>query len=320
MEPHQLHLDQGESANFLRMLEDVDTIAYKRRYPALLARQVIKSFASVADWASLYTWREWDSLGTYAIISDHTDDLPAVDITGKENSQIIKDLGNSYHYTIKEIKQAINTNVNLDSMRAEVSRTAIEQGVDDILTFGIPALGIRGVLKLDDASIPAPNRVGSFTLGTKTAGGTAWGTLAAPRATGQEVANDVIGLCSQMVDDTKSIWNSFDVVMPIAQYNYAANTRLNPLTETTALAWILKNGFVRSVTPWYKCKGAGAAGADRMMALPAGDGMVLGGIVPQEWSPQAPQLVNLAYKVNCIASCGGVVCRYPIACRYADGS
>lgn len=320
MEDHQLHLDQGESASFLRMLEDIDTIAYNRRYPALKARQIIKTFVSVASWASLYTWREWDQLGTYAIINDHADDLPAVDITGKENSQIIKDLGNSYHYTLKEIKQSVNTNVNLDAQRAEASRTAIEQGIDDILAYGIPALAIRGVLKLDDTSIPAASRVGSYTLSTKTAGGTSWGTLAAPRATGQEVANDVIGLCSTMVDDTKSIWEAFDVTMPIAQYNYAANTRLNPLTETTALEWILKSGFVRSVTPWFKCKGQGAAGADRIMALPAGDGMVLGGIVPEEWSPQQPQLRNMAYVVNCIASCGGCVCRYPIACRYADGS
>jgi hypothetical protein len=319
MDPDRLHLDQGESAAFLRQLEDIDTIAYKRRYPALKARQIVKTFISVAAWADLYTWREWDQLGTYAVINDHADDLPSVDVKGQEFSQTIKDLGNSYSYSIKEILKSIATGVNLDSMRAETSRTAIEQGIDDILTTGIPELKIQGVLTLDSTALPASSRVGTYTLSTKTAGGISWGTLAAPNASGQEMANDVIGVCSQVIDDTQSIWDSFDVVMPVAQYNLMRATRLNPLTTTTALEFALSDPSVRSVTPWTKCKGKGAGGTNRMMVLPSGDGMVLGGIVPREWTPGQAQLINLAYKVNAYASCGGVVSRYPIACRYADG-
>lgn len=319
MDPDRLHLDQGESAAFLRQLEDIDTVAYKRRYPALKARSIVKTFVSVAAWADLYTYREWDQLGTYAIINDHADDLPAVDIKGTETSQVIKDLGNSYHYTIKEIMKSVATGVNLDASRAEVSRTAIEQGIDDILTTGIPELKIFGVLNLDNTGLPAASRVGTYTLSTKAAGGVSWGTLAAPNASGQEMANDVIGLCSTIIDDTQTIWDSFDVVMPVAQYNLMKATRLNPLTDKTALDFALSDSSVRSITPWTKCKGKGAGATNRMMALPAGDGLVLGGIVPREWTPGQPQLHNLAYKINCYASCGGVVCRYPIACRYADG-
>lgn len=314
-----LRLDAGESAGFLRQLEDIDTQAYQRRYPALIARQIIPTFLSVAEWAAVYTWREWDKNGTSKVITDHADDLPMVDVTGKEFSQGIKDLGAAYGYTIKEIKQAAATGQPLDALRAQAARFAVESQIDGILAVGDTEAQLNGLLKLDSTQIAAANRVGISTLATKAASGVAWGTLLAPKATGQEVANDIIGLCSARVSATKGLWSQFDVVLPIDQYNYAASTRLNAINDTTALEFALKSSFVRSVRPWFQCTGAGAAGADRMMAFPGGDPLVLGGIVPMEWSPQGPQLRNMKYVINTIASCGGVVCRYPVACQYADG-
>lgn len=315
----ELRLDTGESAAFLRQLEDIDTQAYMRRYPAFKARQIIKTFRSVPEWASSTTWREWDGVGQAKVITDHADDLPMVDVFGKEFNQPIKDLGLAYGYTIKEIKQSVATGTPLDAMRAQTCRRGIEMQIDDLLAFGSAELGINGVLKLDSTAIPAANRVTLYTLGTKAAGGVAWGTLAAPKATGQEAANDVIGLCASLVTSTKQLWESFDVVLPIDQYNYLASTKLNPFSSITALEFVLSSAFVRSVTPWFKCAGAGGSATDRMMALPAGDAEVLAGLVPMEWSPQGPQLRNMKYVVNTIASCGGVICRYPVALKYADG-
>lgn len=311
-------LDAGESAFFLRQLEFVDQRAYMRRYPALIARQVIPTFQSVADWANVYTWREWTPTGSAKFIANAANDLPSVDVTGAEFSQIIKDCGNSYQYTWKEIKKAAAMNLPLDTMRAETARTAVEQLIDHTLAVGSSAEGLFGVLNQDSTGLAAARRVSTYTLGTKAVGGVAWGTLAAPKATGQEAANDVIGICSKVVEDTKGIWSSLNVVLPIPQYNYLASTRLNAINETTALEFALKSGFVASIKPWYECTTAGAASASRMAVFPS-DEMVLGGIVPVEWTPQAPQQRNLAFVVNCLASCGGVVCRYPIAMRYADG-
>jgi hypothetical protein len=313
------HLDQGESAGFLRQLEDIDTKAYQRRYPALLARQIIPTFQNVAEWASVYTWREWDQNGQAKFITDHADDLPMVDVTGKEFSQGIKMLGSAYGYTIMEIKQSAATGVPLDAMRAQTARGHVERQVDSVLALGNVEQGLNGLLKLDSTAIAAANRVGVTTLATKAAGGVAWGTLLAPKATGQEVANDIIGMCAARNSATKGIWQKFDVLLPIDQYNYAEATRLNAINSVTALQFAQGNAFVNSIRPWFQCSGAGAASADRMMVFPAGDADVLAGIVPMEWTPMAPQLRNMKYVINTYASCGGVVARYPVACQYADG-
>lgn len=314
----QARLDAGESAFFLRQLEDIDVKAYQRRYPALIARQVIPTFQSVADWAHVYTWREWDKNGSAKVIANAADDLPMADVTGAEFHQGIKLLGAAYGYDIREIKAAAAMGLALDSMRAEACRYAVEQQIDQILATGDADSKLFGILNQDSTNIAAANRVGLYTLGTKAAGGTAWGTLAAPKATGQEVANDIIGMCSALVESSKGVWNSFRVVLPIEQYNYAAATRLNAINDTTALEFALKSAHVESITPWFRCKTAGGSSATRMAAFP-GDADVLGGIVPMEWSPQPVQLRNLKYVVNTIASCGGVVCRYPVAMSYADG-
>lgn len=315
---HQDRLDQGESTNFLRQLEDIDKRAFMRRYPDLIARQVIPTFENVAAWAAVYTWREYTQDGAAKFIKDLADDLPSNDIVGKEFSQMIRDCGNSYKYTIKEIRQAAATGMPLDQYRGETARTSCEQLIDQTLATGSVVEGLNGILSLDSTSIAAAARVGVLAPATKAAGGTAWGTLLAPKATGQEVANDVIGMVSKIVSDTKGIWSKLNVVLPIDQFNYMAATRLSAITETTALDYVLKNQNVAGVKPWYATTTAGGASATRMAAFPS-DPMVLGGIVPMEWTPQSPQQRNLVWVVNCLASCGGVVCRYPIAVRYMDG-
>src|SRR4029077_11736809 len=315
---YQERLDQGESAFFLRGLESVDQKAYLKRYPMLIARQVIPTFESVEQWASVYTWREYTPVGSAKIRHNAADDLPSVDVTGQEFSQGIRDCGGSYQYTLKEIKRAAAMNSPLDALRVETCRTSTEQLLDSILALGDSKHNLNGVLSLDSTNIASANRVGTYTLATKAAGGTAWGTLAAPVATGQEVANDLIGMAADRVDATNGIWGQFNIVLPIAQYNYAASTRLNAINDTTALEFAMKSGFIASIRPWYQCKTAGAGATTRMACFPS-DPMVLGGIVPLEWTPQPPQQRNQAFIVNCLASCGGVVCRYPVAVRYADG-
>jgi hypothetical protein len=230
------------------------------RFPQFLSRQIIKTFVSVAEWAALYTWREWTPEGSGQ--GHHRPRRRSAERGRHWQGVLAADQGCSatpYGYTIKEIKQSVATNTPLDAMRAQASRRGhVEQLIDDLLAVGNSDLGINGILKLDSTAIAAANRVGVTTLATKAAGGTAWGTLLAPKATGQEVANDIIGLCAARVTATKGVWTEFDVVVPIDQYNYASATRLNPINTATALDFALSSKFVRSVTPWFKAAGAAA--------------------------------------------------------------
>lgn len=316
---HQDRLDAGETATFLQELVDIDKTAYMRKFPALIARQVIPTFMSVAAWAQSVEWREWAPNGQAKFIQNSSDDLPMVDVTGKAFVQIIKDLGLGYMYTLKEVQAFTRSGTPLDAMRAQTARQGTEQLIDSTLARGSTVEGLKGVLALDSTAIPAADRVALVTPSTKSAGGTAWGTLLARKATGREMADDVLGVAAKVVDDSNGIFSQVNVVMPIGQYNVASETQVNSLMSTSALEVMQKSELIASVRPWYQCKGAGGSGADRIAFFPS-DPQVLAGIVPQEWTPQAPQQRNLAFVINALASCGGVICRYPLGLRYMDGT
>lgn len=317
---HQIHFDAGETANFLQELTDIDKQAYMRRFPALIARQVIPTFISVGEWAHSYEWREWTPNGKAKFIQNAADDVPLVDVTGKAFSQIIQDLGLGYSYTLKEVKAFTKTGVPLDALRAQTARQGTEQLIDSILARGAVDKGLYGVLNLDDTTIAAANRVALVTPANKAATGLpGWGTILAPKATGREIANDILGAAAKVVDDSNGIFSQVNVVMPINQYNVASETQVNALNSTSALEIIKKSELILSVRPWYQCKGAGASATDRIAFFPT-DPQVLGGIVPSEWTPQAAQQKGFAFVIAAIASCGGVVCRYPLGLRYMDGT
>jgi hypothetical protein len=304
-------LDAAESVFFKRELEAIDKRVYDKKYPQLIARSLIPTISGVSPYQKVYTWREFDKKGSAKVITDYADDLPRIDVSGEEFSQLIKTVGDSYWYSLDEVQAAKGMGTPLDEMRAMAARYFIESKVDSILATGDAATGMKGLLNLANTT--------SFTAGTKTAGGLTWGTLVAPNATGAEVAQDIMGLVSKLNETTKGLWSKFKIVLPLEQYNYAAQIRMSTLGETTALEFVLKVcPFIESITPWVKCDGAGAGSTDRMMAYPF-DEMVLGALVPSEFEILPAQERNLAFVVNCKATVGGVICRYPVAVAYCDG-
>lgn len=305
------HFDAAESVFFKRELEDIDKRVYEKRYPALMATKLIPMITGVAPETRVYTWREFDKKGAAKIIGDYADDLPRIDVDGAEYSQVIKDVGDSYQYSIMEVKAAAKGMANLDELRASAARYFVEEKIDSILSLGDAASGLKGILNLANTT--------AFTPGTKTAGGLTWGTVAAPNATGEEVAADLIGIVSKLHETTKGLWSSFKIVLPLAQYNYAAFKRLGTNNDTTALAFAKSVcPFISDVVPWTKCTTAGAGQTARMAAFPD-DNMVLGALLPRQYEILPAQERNLAFVINGTASIGGVICRYPVAVSYGDG-
>ena len=200
----------------------------------------------------------------------------------------------------------------LDSMKANANRFAVEEKVDEILAVGDSDANLEGILNLTG--------VGSYTLADKAAGGKTWGTAAAPVATGEEVALDIMGMASARVSATKGVFSQFTMVLPIAQYEYASTKRLGDGSDVTALQFALRTSpHISRIEPWFRADTA-ASGSNPRIALFPSDARVVSAIVPMEWSPQAPQERNLEMVINAVSRCGGVVCRYLPAVAYADGS
>ncbi len=305
-------LDAAESIFFQRELEAVDKRMYDQKYPNFKARRLLPTQGGVDEGFKQYTYGIYDYTDPGSgVITDYSKDLKRVDVFGNQATQNIKDLGRSYGYTIDEIQISARLGKPLDAMKAGAARRALEQEIDEYLSLGSTKFGLKGLLSLSNTT--------TFTPSNKAATGTApWGTLAAPAATGDEVANDIIGLVSKVVEATLGVWDRFNIVLPIEQYNYANATRLGPDSDTTALKFALSSPFIASIEPWYRCNNAVSGTTDRMCAYPY-DPEVVAALVPKEIRALAPQLRNLEYVIPVVSSCGGVVCRYPVAIGYCDG-
>ena len=311
----QERMDAGTSLFFLRQLEDIDAEAYQVQYPSLMARQLIPPEKGIAPGMHVRTYRQYDKKGIAALISDMSDDLPSADATGAEFSSTMKWFGASYQYDIDEIEAAAATNTPLEQLRANAARWACERQVDQVLANGT-------LTRPDGTTFAVPGMLGltnqtgttSYTLGTKALGGTTWGTINAPNASGDEVAWDIMGMANNIFEATSQIWSSFRFLMNPKQFDYAAQKRLGSVSDTTALAFAKAScPYIENVYPWWQIP------AGTIVAF-APDPTVAAAVVPVDWTVLPPQLRNMVYRINTRIKCGGVISRYPVAISYATGA
>ncbi len=307
----EARLDASESLFFKRELERIDPIAYETMYPEYKARSLLPMQGGIDETDKVYTYRMFDTFGSARYYEGQSDDAPMADADGAEASITFKRVQSAYSWDIFELKAAAKVGRPLDEMKAKGCRRAIEEKLDSLLSLGDTLAGITGCLKLSNTT--------TVTAGTKALGGTAWGTVAAPTATAEEAANDVMALCSKVVENSKERVRRFRVVLPLPQYNFLLQKRMGDGSDVTALKYLMQaSPYVQDVVPWFRCDTAGSGNATRMAALPVDDASILAALIGQDFQTLPPQERNLRMVINATATCGGVVCRYPFAVGYMD--
>lgn len=287
-------LDASESIFLTRQLEVIDNKLYSPGYQPLRSRQLLPTINVGDEWANVYTWREATEFGVAKQIADYADDLPRSNIKLEESSTLIKTYGASYGFSLQEIRQAARMGANLEQWKADAARRAVHTAVDSALSVSFLAL----------------SGTTAFTPVTKANGGLTWGTAASPNATGREVAADLMGIANKLVETTKEQFQTFKILLPLEQYNYAAVTPIGVDSSLTALKFALETSpYIGSIEPW-----AALDATDFMWAFPDTN-EVVGVVSAMEFKVLSEQASwrNLEYTVPCMMRMGGVISRYPYA-------
>jgi hypothetical protein len=300
---NEARLDAADTVYFKRQLESIDSIVFQHKYPKYKSRGLLPTQNGVDPDARSYTYRMYNTTGKAKVIGNAADDLPTSNASGAEFSQVIKEIGAAYRYSISEIKAAAKGGFNLDEQEALGARRAIEEQIDEFLALGSTEYNLKGLLTL------------SGTTAFTSAG--AWGTIAT--ADPEAVANDMMGCANAAVEATDEAFNEFTLVLPLALYNIAAQIKLGPDNPMSVLAYVKATSpYIKEVVPWFRTESKAAfSNKHRMCAFPK-SAEVVAALVPKELDFMSPELRNLAYVVNGVASCGGVVCRFPKAISYCD--
>jgi hypothetical protein len=298
-------LDSGETAAFARQLQAVETQIYEVEYPANRARDFIPVDGSHGAWAESFVWRIWDWAGMAKIITGYSDDRPAVDIMAAEKVQKIESLGDSFGYSIQDLRAASRLGMPLDSEKGQLARKAIENKIEDLSVLGDTATGLPGFVNMPN--VPILSSPGDLT-GNWLGG-----------ATPKQILADLHAMPNAVDDNTKGTHAANTIVLPRPQYRWIKSTTLNDYTSETILTTFLKQSdTIRQVDQWNRLDTADGSGGPLAVCYQK-DPTVVKLVIPQEFEMLPPQPRNLAFKVPCHSRYGGVSWRYPLAAVYAVG-
>lgn len=299
----QHKLDAAESAFFARELEHIRAETFDIKFAALMARVLIPADPDgVSPGASTVTYRQFTKTGVAKVIASYADDLPRADVFGVEFQTPVRSLGEAFGYNIQEIRAAVLAGRPLTAMKGQAAREAIERGIDEILSVGLPSDGIPGFI--NNADVP-----------TAAVAGDVWANK-----TPTAIRADIDEMLQDIPDVSLGVERGpFTIVLPDLQFDILADTQNSDASDRTIMEFLLqRNNKITEIVPWWRMDAAGAGGLDRMMAYTR-DARNVRAIVPQEFEMFPIEPRNLEFVVSTHARVGGTNFQYPLSARYRDG-
>lgn len=305
--------DANESLAFARQLEFIYTQTYDTKFADLKARSLIPVDSSVPAGAELYSYKVFTEVGEAKKVDDYATDFPNVELFGTESFGRIISLGDSYQYSIQDMRRAQMMGMPLQAKKATAARHVMERKLDYIACVGdgaqVPGFATNtNVPILSSASTPA------LTAGT-------WASRANTTAGSLTIINDL--LVSQQDVFTKSLGLAAgrDLVLPLAAYAELVRRVVSPdngFDQRTLLDFLIQTRRFDSIEPWVALNTAGPSAAPRGVLYDRNpENLQL--VISQEFEQLAPQAVGMTFKVLCHMRTGGVEIFYPMTMRYLDG-
>ncbi|QDP46002.1 MAG: putative major capsid protein [Prokaryotic dsDNA virus sp.] len=297
----RLGIEREDQGIFLaRQLDYVKSRIYEVQTPNLTGLQLVPVSTEVPEWAESFTYRTYDEVGMAKFISNYADDLPRVDVVGKEETLKLKSLGDAYGYSLDEMRLANAMGTNLPERKGRTARRAIDQLVNKVALVGDDAHGFYGFTN-------HPN------LGTTAVAGS-WSASA---TTGQEILDDLLAM--------------YDAVLVQSYDNHTPNTLAVAPTRRSAL--VSKNvntgGQWQSVWAAFQSIHPGVsliASTELEAAEGNGEAVMyerdvdnLSIEIPRPFEQLPAEKRNLEMVIDCIAKCSGVAIYRPLALTKATG-
>lgn len=295
-------------AFLLSQLTYVEAKMFEKKYKSITYPNIIPVSNEAGEWAESITYFYMDGAAIAEFVGTKSLNVPIAEI-GTEKVTVPVELGaTGYEYSDEELRQAIQLNRPLTTMKANTARRAYEELAQRVGMTGDTTHNLPGFI----------NNV-NVTAGTviDPGGGTEW-----VNKTPNQIIFDVNDFMGDIFVDTLQVERPDTLLLPTAQWNYIAGTPRSDNSDTTILAWLVANSPYLSsnddVIPTPELAGAGAGATDRMMAYTKDMDKVVFHI-PMPLRMTEPQRKGRGFEVPGEFKLGGVEFRYPGSARYADG-
>lgn len=225
-----LRFDSAEDAAvfFARELDYIKTKTYDRLYPEFTALSLFPVTHEVPEGAETVTYYGYDKTGMAKIISNYATDLPRVDVKGEPTTVPVKSIGDSYGYSVQEMRASRMAGKSLDVRKAETARYQIDHLTNIIAWKGDATAKLPGVLS-------EGNDIPIFTIQANSAGKTEWKDKEA-----DEILADVSAMLQQVNKNTMNVEHPDYLALPSDTFIALATKRI-PMTDKTVLTFLKEN-------------------------------------------------------------------------------
>jgi hypothetical protein len=299
-------LDRAESVFFTRENEYIKTKTYDAKPSALKGLTLVPIASDLPDGITEITYRRFNEAGEAKLIADYAKDFPRVDVFGEEYTVKVKDFGDSYGYSIREIRASMRSNKRLDQRRALAARRAHERNLNKSTLLSDPVGGTFGVLNfpgITEATLPADGTGGSKAWADKDV---------------DQILRDINIMLNAVILPTNGIEVPDTLLLPLGAFTKLTNTRLGD--NTISLMKYVRENFpqITRIDWLNELKGLGAGGTNRIFVGEFDSDHVENQIINQ-FEQLEVEHEGGEYTIPCISSTAGVIVYYPMAFAFADG-
>jgi hypothetical protein len=212
---------------------------------------------SVPDWAERWEVSKITGTGGIKLVSNlQNSDFIQADFSRETTTGRMYELGNGYHYAVREMVRAARLGINPSTERAMIQAQAADEFLDELAATGFSSIGLKGLATLTP-STDLPALVAADA--TKTGSVTGWTT--ALEADFGKVLNDLHKLTDAVYVNSKERRYADTLVMPLDEFQAinrirASNFSANVLT-TFQEEWNRKIGRQGRIVVWDRLKDQG---------------------------------------------------------------
>ena len=300
-------LDSNESVFFNRELAFVKSRSYDAKYAELKGLMLIPISTEAGAGVNEIIYHQYRGVGFAKVIADYAKDFPRVDIYGEEKSVKVKGIGDSYGYSIKEIRASQRAGKNLDQRRAITARRAHDEAMNKMALKSDTVNGTFGLLDfpgITEVTLASDGAGSAKTWASKTA---------------DQIVRDINNMVNAVMEPTSAREVPDTLLLPIAQYNDIATRRIGEAGEKTLMKYILENSpYIKRIEWLAELKGFGVGDTNRAM-VGRFDEEHITLEIPQPFEQFEAQQEGMEFTIPCHSECAGTIIYYPLAFAYADG-
>lgn len=301
----QMRTADAGIAFYISQLTNLEAKVYETLYPEIVFDELVPVNTSDPEWIDQVAYMSFNAVTMAKFIAANGRDLPQSDIDASISYIPVNYAGNSYGYSLEELRKAAAMRIPLDAAKARIAYRGARQFQQQIAFFGDASRNMYGLF--NHPNVPLDNS----TIN--------WNT-----ATGAEMVAALNNLLIKVWNQSQTRHVANTLLLPTTIWSIISSKRMDTGTDTTVLEFFRRNNNSTGVTGqpleiravlWLN--DAGTSGAPRMMAYEKNeDNLTLR--MPIPWRSLPPQATALRLEIPAEFKISGTEFRYPLSAAYRD--